>query len=97
MSRTSRALPPPSCSSSAPCFGMAEAVVIVAFLAAAVLLILLSPMTVPQILWLLGGVGTVAGGVLLTGTMRNARAEGVAQLKNRARQWAGPGADGEGQ
>lgn len=95
MSRTSEALPS-SPYSPPPRLGMAEAVVIVAFLAAAVLLILLSPMTVPQILWLLGGVGTVAGGVLLTGNMKNARAEGVAQLKNRARQWAGPDNDGEG-
>ncbi|MGW7614052.1 hypothetical protein ACWGKW_43905 [Streptomyces sp. NPDC054766] len=95
MSRTSEALPS-SPYSPPPRFGMAEAVVIVAFLAAAVLLILLSPMTIPQILSLLGGVGTVAGGVLLTGNMKNARAGGVAQLKSKARQWAGPGDDGEG-
>ncbi|MGW4790659.1 hypothetical protein [Streptomyces sp. NPDC004230] len=62
-----------SSSTAGASFGMAHAVVIVAFLAAAVVLALVARMELRDILFLLAGVGAIAASVLVSAHFMNRR------------------------
>ncbi|MER6138312.1 hypothetical protein [Streptomyces sp. NPDC001815] len=61
---------PAAAAVAVPLFGMAQAVVIVAFLAAAVLLSLFAQMSVSDVLVLLGSVGAVGAAVVVTANVK---------------------------
>ncbi|KOG64703.1 hypothetical protein ADK76_08540 [Streptomyces griseoflavus] len=83
----------PASAPAAARFGMAHAVVIVAFLAAAVILHLAARMTVRDVAFLLAAAGSISVAVLLAANTRGGRRGGQRLLRRLLNAVLAPGTD----